>query len=160
MRTSIHLQFDGNCREAFEFYRSVFGGEFEVMVTFRSLLLSGYSREGLEFYRSVFGGESEVTDLPSEDLDRIMHVALPIGDGRVMGADIPAAFGAPRQTGGNFAFTINPDSRDEARRIFHALAEGGSVLIPIDDTFWGGYFGYLKDRFGIQWKILFEESPN
>ncbi len=138
MRTSTYLLFDGNCREAFDFYRSVFGGEFEVMETFRS------GPEGM--------------DIPPEDLDKIMHMALPIGDGRIMGADIPAAFGDPKPAGGNFAVSVNPDSRSETDRIFHALAKGGSVLMPIEDMFWGGYFGHLKDRFGIQWMLHFEES--
>lgn len=140
MRTSTYLLFDGNCREAFEFYRSVFGGEFEAMETFRS------GPEGM--------------GIPPEDLDKIMHMALPVGEGRIMGADIPPSFGDPEPAGGNFAVSVNPDSRSETERLFHALAEGGSVLMPIEDMFWGGYFGHLKDRFGIQWMLHFEEPSN
>ncbi len=127
-----YLAFDGNCMEAFEFYRSVFGGEFEDTTLFSD------APEG------VAG---------PEDTDRVMHMGLPLGDGQVlMGSDRPT--GMPAVTfGDSIAISVGPDGSDEGRRIFDGLAEGGQVVMPYERQFWGADFGACVDRFGISWQV-------
>ena len=133
MKLDIYLRFDGNCRAAFEFYRSAFGGDFPELQTFRD----GPPDMGV--------GE--------EHLDRIMHVSLPIGPSVLMGSDSAPGFGPPTVVGTNFSITIHAGSRDEADRMFATLADSGSVAMPMQDMFWGAYFGSVTDRFGVNWQI-------
>lgn len=137
-----YLNFPGTTEEAFNFYKSIFGGEFT----------GGISR---------FRDMPEAGDIPEEDLDKVMHVSLPIGDGNVlMGTDALESMGHKITQGNNFSITISPDSKEEAERLFTALSDGGEVEMPLDDTFWGAYFGSLKDKFGIQWMVNYEYSQN
>ena len=133
MKLDIYLKFDGNCREAFEFYRSSFGGEFAEIQTFANAP-----------YDMGVGDEY---------LDHVMHVSLPIGTSVLMGSDSAPGFGPPNVSGNNFAITVHAESREEADRVFARLSEGGSVTMPLEDTFWGAYFGVLTDRFGVNWQI-------
>ncbi len=133
MSLSIYLHFNGNCREVFEYYRSVFGGDFESITTF------GEGPPGMG-----------ITD---DEIDQVMHVALPIGDSILMGSDMPEAFGPPPTQGSNFAITYSLSSRDEADDIFAKLSDGGQVTMPMDNMFWGSYFGSCIDQFGISWQL-------
>jgi len=136
--TSTYLNFTGNAEEAFNFYKSVFGGEF----------MNGIMRHG---------------DVPlpegapplSDDVkNQVMNVALTLPSGDVlMASDIPPAMGMTITPGNNFAIGIHPDSRAEADRLFAALSEGGTVQDAMQEMFWGGYFGALTDKFGIQWMV-------
>ena len=134
---NTYLNFDGNCREAFEFYRSVFGGEFDVMETFRN-------------------GPSDM-GVPQEEMDNIMHVSLPIGDSVLMGSDMPSGFGITHTAGNNFSISVSPDTKEESDRLFVALSEGGAVTMPMADMFWGSYFGSCTDKFGVNWQVNFEQ---
>ena len=138
MAISTYLNFDGNCREAFEFYRSVFGGEFAVMETFRN-------------------GPSDM-GMPDDEMDNIMHVSFPIGSSVLMGSDVPSTFGAPHVPGNNFALSINLESREESDDLFTKLSDGGSVNMPMADMFWGAYFGFCTDKFGINWQVHCEHA--
>ena len=140
MTLSTYINFDGNCREAFEFYRSVFGGEFAVMETFR-------------------GGPSDM-GLPDDELDNIMHVSFPIGSSVLMGSDMPSTFGPPVKQGNNFSISYGATSREESDDLFGKLAKGGTVSTPMQDMFWGSYFGSCTDKFGINWQINFEVSED
>ena len=133
---STYLNFDGNCREAFDFYRSVFGGEFDIVQTFRD-------------------GPDDM-GVPEEEMDNIMHVSFPIGDSVLMGSDVPSIFGAPPVTGTNFSVSVSPDSREETDRLFAGLSDGGNVTMPIQDMFWGSYFGACTDKFGISWMVSYD----
>ena len=135
---NTYLSFNGNCREAFDFYRSVFGGDFSWLATFR------------DAPPEMAVNEAEV--------DGIMHVSLPIGSGVLMGSDVPSQFGPPPVVGTNFSMTVSPESRDEADRIFKDLSAGGSVSFPMQDMFWGAYFGVLVDKFGINWQVSCEQQ--
>lgn len=129
-----YLSFSGNAEEAFEFYRSVFGGDFLAVMR--------------------WSDNPDAGDMPAGDQQKIMHVALPLGDGQVlMGADSPESMGGPLQTGNNFAITIEPDSEEEARRLFDGLAAGGQVTMPLEQTFWGALFGMFTDKYGIRWMV-------
>ena len=138
MTLSTYINFDGNCREAFEFYRSVFGGEFAVMETFRN-------------------GPSDM-GMPDDELDNVMHVSFPIGSSVLMGSDMPSTFGPPVKQGNNFSISYGATSREESDDIFGKLAKGGTVSMPMQDMFWGSYFGSCTDKFGINWQINYELS--
>ena len=132
-----YLTFKNNCEEAFEFYRSVFGREFQG---------PGIMRMG-----DMPGGEHP---MPDEAKNLVMHVALPIGEGTIlMGSDAPEGFGPPLNIGNNISVAIKTDSVEESDRLFNGLSQGGSVTMPMADAPWGAYFGMFTDKFGINWMI-------
>ena len=133
MSLNTYLTFESNCREVFEFYRSVFGGEFATVSTFRE-------------------GPPDI-GIPEEDLDRIMHVSLPIGSSVLMGSDSSSVFGPPPVAGNNFYISFSAETREEADARFAKLSECGEVEMEMQDMFWGAYFGSLKDKFGIKWQV-------
>ena len=135
---NTYLYFDGNCREAFEFYRSIFGGEFAIMETFRN-------------------GPDDM-EVREDELDNVMHVSLPVGGSILMGSDLPSGFGMAHAPGNNFSISVSPHSKKEADDLFGSLSEGGEVTMPMADMFWGSYFGSCTDKFGINWQINFDQS--
>lgn len=135
--TKVHtyLNFAGNAEEAFEFYRSVFGGEFSSRVRFQDMPMEG-------------------VDIPEQDQDKMMHIALPIGDDDIlMASDALESLGQQLSQGNNVYVSLHPDSREEADRIFSSLSQGGEVEMPIADQMWGDYFGSFKDKFGVRWMV-------
>lgn len=137
---NVYLNFDGNCEEAFRFYRTVFGGEFGFMGRF-----------------SEIPPEEGAPQIPEALAQRIMHVSLPISKETIlMGSDILPGYGEPFQPGNNFAISINTGSRTEADRLFGELGRDGAEVMPLGDTFWGAYFGMVKDRFGVHWMVSYE----
>ena len=128
---NIYLNFAGNCREVFEFYRSVFGGDFEVLQTFAEA--------------------PPEAGMPAEIADQVMHVSLPMTDGVLMGSDVVSA--DELVPGNNFSISLSPASRAEADRVFAALSADGTVEMALQETFWGSYFGSCRDRFGVNWMI-------
>ena len=137
MSLSTYLTFDGNCREAFEFYRSVFGTEFTVLSTFEE-------------------GPDDM-DVPDADKDKVMHATLPIGSSVLMGSDNSPA-GPPVVVGNNFSISVNTDGRDESDDLIRKLSDGGAVTMPMQETFWGSYFGTCTDRFGVNWMVSHDLS--
>ena len=137
-KASIYLNFSGNTEEAFNFYKSVFGGEF---------VGDGISRMGDV---PVQEGQPEMSEA---DKNLVMHVSLPISDNlELMGTDSVESLGQPPVVFGNNIFiNLMPDTRTETDRIFQALSEGGSVDMALQDMFWGDYFGSLTDKFGVKW---------
>ena len=134
-----YLNFNGNAEEAFNFYKSVFGGEFPMIMRFKDA--------PAEFR----GSESEA--------ERIMHIALPIGEGSVlMASDMPEHYGKA-VVGNNFNISISTKSKEEADRLFNGLSAGGQVTMPMANTFWGSYFGMLKDKYDIQWMVSYDANP-
>ncbi|MBB4080507.1 PhnB protein [Lewinella aquimaris] len=133
---STYLNFSDQTEEAFTFYRSVFGGEFQ----------GGISR---------FGDAPPQEGMPSlaeEDMQLVMNVQLPIMGGHLlMGSDSPPSMGMPVKVGNNYHITLSPDSREEVDRLFHALSDGGKVTMELQDTFWGAYFAMCTDKYGVQW---------
>lgn len=133
-----YLNFNGKCEEAFNYYRSVFGGEFTTLMRFRDIP----REEGVE--------------VKEAEKNRIMHVALPLANGGIlMGSDIMESQGQKLFEGNNCYLSIETENEQEADRIFSRLSEGGSVEMPMGRTFWGSYFGMSVDRFGIHWMISF-----
>lgn len=139
---NVYLNFNGNCEEAFNFYRSVFGGEFPYVGRFKDM-------------PQTDGGPS----MPPEASNLIMHISLPIGNGTsIMGSDTGGEWSAGFKQGNNFSISINADSKDEADRLFNGLSAGGQIIMPLNKTFWGDYFGMWTDKFGINWMISFNED--
>jgi len=137
-RVSTYLNFTDKTEEAFQFYRSVFGGDF----------IGGIRR-----FEQI--PQQEGAPPMSEELKNlVMHVELPILAGHVlMGSDAPPAMGFHVHSGNNVHINLEPDTREESKRLFDALSAGGQVSTPIQDMFWGAYFGSLTDPFGIHWTI-------
>lgn len=138
---NVYLTFNGNCEEAFNFYRSVFGGEFPYLGRFKDMPAG----EGVP---AMSGDEGE----------RIMHVSLPISkETMIMGSDVGGGWAPDFKPGNNFSISVNADSKEQADQIFNGLAEGGKITMPLCNTFWGDYFGMLTDKFGINWMMSYNE---
>ena len=130
-----YLNFPGNCLEAFEFYKSVLGGEFSSVMKFSEM-------------------PSDTTSEQTQESapDGIMHISLPFGDSILMGSDVPPGMGTV--TAGNTCYVcLSPDGPDEAKRVFDGLSEGGEIEMPFDRQFWGDYFGSFTDKYGIRWMV-------
>lgn len=138
--TNTYLTFDGNCEEAFNFYKSVFGGELMYLAKFDSI------------------PDSPEFTVLAEDKNKIMHVSLPIGNSILMGSDNTSSNPAPLVQGNNFSVSISTDSQQEADELFVKIAVGGTIIMPIADMFWGDYFGMVLDKFGIQWMVNFSRD--
>jgi PhnB protein len=134
-----YLNFNGNCEEAFNFYKSVFGGEFPMISRYSDMP----SAEGQEPM--------------NVDGEKIMHVSLPISKETVlMGSDIGGEWAKHSVVGNNIQLSVNADSEEEADRIFKSLSEGGRVTMPLEKTFWGALFGMFIDKFGIYWMVNYD----
>lgn len=134
---NAYLSFSDKCEEAFEFYRSVFGGEF-----------SSISR---------FGDLDAGMPITDEEKSKVLHVSLPIGTTILMGSDTPAAMGEVK-VGNNVSLAVTPDSEDDARRIYDGLAAGGNAMMPLANAPWGALFGMLTDKYGFVWMVNYEQA--
>jgi len=132
-----YLNFKGNTEEAFNFYKSVFGGEFITLMRWKDA--------------------PEADKMPAGDQEKIMHVSLPIGKGNVlMATDACESMGQTLTVGNNFYISISPESEEEATRLFNGLSAGGKVTMPLHKAFWGAYFGMFTDKFGTQWMVNYD----
>lgn len=134
-----YLTFNGTCEQAFNFYKSVFGGEFP--------------------YVGRFGEMPENPDyaVAESEKDKIMHISLPISTETVlMGSDSSNAFGQGSIIGNNITISVNTDSVEEVTRIYNELSAGGIIKMALNKTFWGAYFGQFTDKFGINWMVNHE----
>lgn len=133
---NVYLYFRGNCEKAFDFYKSIFGGEYKFIGRYKDI-----SQEA----RANF---PHCTD------EQIMHVSLPISkETTLMGADLINSNEEISETKNGFSLYLHVDNKDEAERIFDALTNDGDVIVPIANQFWGSYYGQCVDKFGISWKI-------
>lgn len=137
---NTYLTFNGNCEEAFLFYKSVFGGEYAHIARFSEM------------------PENPNCPISNDDMDKIMHVSLPISKETVlMGSDTGGEWASQFLVGNNFSVSIAADSKTAADNFFNKLSEGGKVIMPMADTFWESYFGMFVDKFGIQWMVGYDE---
>lgn len=135
-RVSTYLNFPRTTEEAFNFYKSVFGGEF---------------KGGIHRFSEV-PPQKDAPPLPEGDKNLVMHVVLAITGGHLlMGTDAPESMGFNVRQGNNVYINLEPDTRAETKRLFDALAQGGKVEMALQDMFWGGYSGSCTDKFGVQW---------
>ena len=131
-----HINFNGNAEEAFTFYQSIFGGSIQKLTRMKDLA-------------------SPEFQIPEEDAEKIMYIALPIGDNLLMGNDVPSFLGRTNENENRSKIAIVAASKEEADKLFNGLADGGQIEAPIGDSPWGSYFGMLRDKYGIEWMVEF-----
>ncbi len=132
-----HINFNGNAEEAFNFYKSVFGGEFAKIMRMKDLA-------------------SPEFPVAAEDANLIMHIALPIGKNVLMGNDVPPSMGTINENENRSKISISAESKEEADKLFIGLSAGGQVEFPLADSPWGSYFGMFRDKYGIEWMVDFD----
>jgi PhnB protein len=132
-----HMNFNGNAEEAFNFYKSVFGGEFTKIMRFKDL-------------------SSPEFPIAENDANKIMHIELPIGKNFLMANDVPEFMGKTNENENRSKIFIHAESREEADKIFNGLSAGGTIEGPIGDSPWGTYFGMFRDKYGIEWMVNFD----
>lgn len=136
---NAYLTFDGNCEEAFNFYKTIFGGEFSFIGRFKDM-----------------PAEQPV---PEELKDKIMHMSLPLTrDIMLMGSDTFAPYSPPLIQGNNITLSVSVETEDEAIRIYNGLSQGGEVIMPLGEVFWAALFGMFTDKYGINWMVNFERK--
>lgn len=134
-----YLNFNGNTEEAFNFYKSVFGGEFLAVMRFKD--------------------NAECAKVSESDKNRIMHIALPIGNGNIlMATDSLESLGQKLTVGNNFYICLSPESKEEAEKLFNGLSADGKIEMPLQDMFWGAYYGSFADKFGVQWMVNYDKN--
>ena len=139
-KVNAYLTFNGNCEAAFQFYQSVFGGEFQHIGRFGDM------------------PSSDGNPISEADKNKIMHVSFPISQETVlMGSDTTDSTASQLNMGNNISLSINTDSKEEADRLFNGLSDGGQITMPIAETFWGAYFGMWTDKFGISWMVNYDD---
>ncbi len=134
-----HINFNGNAEEAFTFYKSVFGGEFTKIIRFKDI-------------------SSEEYPIPENEANKLMHIALPIGQNFLFANDIPEIMGQVNENENRSKISIIAESKDEAYHLFNGLSVGGQIEMPIDENSDGTYFAMFRDKFGIEWMVNFD--PN
>lgn len=132
-----YINFNGNAEEAFNFYKSVFGGAFLRVMRYKDLSVPG-------------------APYAEKEADKIMHIALPIGKNILMGNDVPESMGRVNENENRSKISISAASREEADKLFNGLSAGGKVEFPIGDSPWGSYFGMFRDKYGIEWMVEFD----
>lgn len=141
---NVYLTFNGNCREAFEFYRTVFGGEFPYVGTFGEMP----PQEGMP-------------PVPDSEKNNIMHITLPVSKETIlMGSDTGGEWASNYSQGNNFSISINTDTKEKADKLFNGLSAGGQITMPLNETFWSSYFGMFTDKFGINWMVNVNSNEN
>jgi PhnB protein len=132
-----YINFNGNAEEAFLFYRSVFGGEFAKVMRFKDLSNADYP-------------------VAENEANKIMHIALPIGENILMANDVPQSLGRVSENENRSKISISAESREEANKLFNGLSAGGTIEMPIGDSPWGSYFGMFRDKYGIEWMVDYD----
>jgi len=136
-----HINFNGNAEEAFTFYKSVFGGEFAMIMRFKDL-------------------SSPEFPVAENEANKIMHIALPIGKNILMANDIPEIMGRVNENENRSKISISAESKEEADKLFNGLSAGGEIEMPIADSPWGSYFGMFRDKYGIEWMVDYDPKYN
>ena len=136
-----HINFNGNAEEAFNFYKSVFGGEFSKIVRFKEISSAEYP-------------------IPFNEENKLMYIALPIGGSILMGNDIPAFMGKVSEEENRSKITITAESKEEVYKLFHGLTVGGQIEMPLEENPDGTYFAMFRDKFGIEWMVKFDSNNN
>jgi PhnB protein len=129
-----YLHYNGNAEEAFTFYKSVFGGEFAAISRFKDLA-------------------SDEFPVSEKEENKIIHIALPIGNGTLMASDVPDVLGQVNENENRSKIYISAESKEEAEKLFNGLSIGGQVEFPIANSPWGTYFGMFRDKYGIEWMV-------
>lgn len=136
-----HINFNGNAEEAFNFYKSIFGGEFSTIMRFKDI-------------------SSPENPIAEKEANKIMHIALPIGKNTLMGNDVPESMGHVNENENRSKIAINTQSKEEAYTLYNGLSEGGTVEYPLNESPWGSFFAMFRDKYGIEWMVNFEPKSN
>jgi PhnB protein len=136
-----YINFNGNAEEAFNFYKSVFGGEFEKIVRFKDLQSSGFP-------------------VSENEANKIMRIVLPIGGNTLIANDVPESMGRVSENENRSKIAVSTQSREEADKIFAGLSVGGVVEMPMDKSPWGTYFAMFRDKYGIEWTVEFDPTES
>ena len=134
-----HINFNGNAEEAFNFYKSEFGGEFARIMRFKDLASAEFP-------------------VAENEENKIMHIALPIGKNVLMANDVPEILGRTNENENRSKIVISAESKEEADKLFNGLSAGGQIEMPISDSPWGSYFGMFRDKYGIEWMVDFDSN--
>lgn len=134
-----HINFNGNAEEAFNFYKSVFGGEFTKIIRFKDMA-------------------SDEFPVAEHEANKLMHIALPIGNSVLMANDVPEILGRTNENENRSKIVISAESKEEADKLFNGLSVGGQIEMPISDSPWGTYFGMFRDKYGIEWMVEFDSN--
>lgn len=134
-----YINFNGNAEEAFNFYKSVFGGEFKTIVRFKDL-------------------ESSEFPVSENEADKVMRIVLPIGENTLIANDVPESLGPVSENENRSKISISADTKEEADKLYNGLADGGVVEMPMSESPWGTYFAMFRDKYGIEWTV--EYDPN
>jgi PhnB protein len=135
-----YINYQGNTEEAFNFYKSVFGGDFSSIVRFNDMPVDA---------NSMPGGKP----LAPDEATKIMHIALPVGGNVMMATDMLESQGHKLRLGNNLTLSLEAESKEEADKLFNGLSAGGKIGAPIADAPWGAYWGMLTDKFDVQWMV-------
>lgn len=136
------INFNGNCEEAFNFYRSAFGGEFGKVVRFKDM------------------PSDPEHPIPDAEVNKLMYITLPIGPNVLIGNDVPSFMGTVNENENRSKISIQAVSKEEAEHLYNHLSDGGIVEVPLEKSPWGSYFAMLRDKYGIEWMIDFDPSNN
>jgi len=134
-----HINFNGNAEEAFNFYKSVFGGEFTKIIRFKDI-------------------SSDEFPIPENEANKLMHIALPIGQNFLFANDVMEMMGRVNENENRSKISIVAESKEEAYKLFNGLSDGGQIEMPIEENPDGTYFAMFRDKFGIEWMVKFD--PN
>jgi PhnB protein len=134
-----YINFNGNAEEAFTFYKSVFGGEFEKIIRFKDLSIPGFH-------------------LSEKDANKIIRITLPIGKNVLIANDVPESMGRVSENENRSKISISAQSQEEADQLFNGLSAGGQVEMPIANSPWGSYFAMFRDKYGIEWTVEFDSK--
>jgi PhnB protein len=134
-----YINFNGNAEEAFNFYKSVFGGEFGKIIRFKDL-------------------ESAEYPVPENEANKIMRIVLPIGDNTLIANDVPESMGRVNENENRSKIAVSAETKEEADKLFKGLSEGGAIEVPMAQSPWGTYFAMFRDKYGIEWTVEFD--PN
>lgn len=134
-----YINFNGNAEEAFNFYKSVFGGEFTSIIRFKDVASSEFP-------------------IPENEAEKIMRITLPIGSNMLIANDVPEILGHVNENENRSKISVNTESREEADRIFTGLATEGVIEMAMSDSPWGTYFGMLRDKYGIEWTVELDHT--
>ncbi len=131
-----YINFNGNAEEAFTFYKSVFGGEFTNITRFKDIASAEFT-------------------VPEHEANKIMRIALPIGNNILIANDVPESMGKVNENENRSKIAVTAESKEEAERIFNGLSVGGTVEMPMEESPWGSYFAMFRDKYGIEWTVEF-----
>ena len=132
-----YINFNGNAEEAFNFYKSIFGGEFTKIIRFKDIATPEYP-------------------IPEKEANKLMYIALTIGNNLLIANDVPESMGRVNENENRSKIAITAETKEEAEKIYNGLTTGGTTEVPLEDNSEGGCFAMFRDKYGIEWTVSFD----